>query len=177
MNTTRIVERPNYFVGMVITADDLRQEQEYMRDREWAHNRLHGWGVVSGLEVEATKPGSGRILVHPGSALDRCGREIVLTKAIEVEVPGASTSKRPECVDVVIAYGEEGIDPVPVGAEEGGLLPTRIREVPTISLVDCEDEQGPSLVLARIDLSRSAKTITARRIDNSVRPVVDMPGQ
>jgi hypothetical protein len=178
MEISRIVERPNYVVGMVLTADDLRQEQEYSRDRERAHNRLHGWGVVSGLEVEATKPGSGRVLVRPGSALDSHGREIVLTRSIEVEVPGATSSKRPDCVYVVITYGEEEFESAPVlGVEaEDEVAPTRIREVPAISVVEAGDDQGVSLVLARIDLSKTAKTITARRIDHSVRRVVDTPG-
>jgi hypothetical protein len=178
METTRIVERPNYVVGMVLTADDLRQEQEYTRDRERAHNRLHGWGVVSGLEVEATKPGSGRVVVSPGSALDGHGQEIVLTRSIEVDVSGATSSKRPDCVYVVIAYGEEEVEQVPVlGVEvEDEVVATRIREAPTVSVVEVEDDRGVSLMLARIDLSKTAKTITARRIDDSVRRVVGTAG-
>ncbi len=167
----RIVERPNYFAGKVLTEDDLRQEQEYSRDRERAHNRLHGSGVVSGLEVEATKPSSGKVVVRPGSAIDAYGREIVLTEAVEVDVLGLVPSKRPNSVHVVIAYGERGMAPVPVmgGNGDDRVEPSRIREVPVFDVVECEDEDGQHLVIARIDFPRSAKTITARQVHSSVR--------
>jgi hypothetical protein len=169
--TNRIVDRPIYYAGKVLTADDLRLEQDYRRDREWAHNRLHGWGVVSGLSVEATRPGSSRVVVRPGSALDGYGREIVLTAATLVDVSSLIASRRPGCVYVTIEYGEEGIDSVPaLGVdEEDGPMPGRIREVPTVTVVGRRDDQGPSLVLAKIELLPGAKSITARRIDNSVR--------
>ena len=48
-------ERVRYFARQLLTADDLTQEQEYLRGRMRRHNLfLHGWGVVCGAEVRAT---------------------------------------------------------------------------------------------------------------------------
>ena len=165
------MERPNYFAGQVLTEDDLRQEQEYFLDRERAHNRLHGWGVVSGLEVETTKPSSGKVVVQPGSAIDAYGREVVLTEAIAVDILGSLPSRRPDSVHVVVLYSEERTDPVPVVAvgEEDRVEPSRIREVPMVKVIECDDGDGSRLVIARIDLPRKARTITARFVDSSVR--------
>ena len=42
--------RVNYFPGRVLTADDLRRDQEQFRARQWLHNRmLHGYGVATVL--------------------------------------------------------------------------------------------------------------------------------
>ena len=50
----------NFVHGMVLTAADLAAEQEYHRGMRYLHNRLHGYGTVSGLEVTVSR---GRVLV------------------------------------------------------------------------------------------------------------------
>ena len=72
------VVRPNYFVGKILTAADFQQEQEYHREKSRRHNRfLHGWGVVSGLDVHIED--NATVIVSPGLALDCAGNELVLT--------------------------------------------------------------------------------------------------
>ena len=75
-NQLRLLKRVNYFFGQLLTAADLRAEQEYQRDLRRRHNCcLHGWGVACGLEVTVS---NAEISVTPGLALDCQGDEIVL---------------------------------------------------------------------------------------------------
>ena len=69
--------RVHFFDGRMITAEDLSAEQAYHREMRHLHNRLHGYGVVSGLIVaEADED----IQVSPGVAIDGLGRELILTE-------------------------------------------------------------------------------------------------
>ena len=47
------LERPHFVTGQILTADDLRAEQDYRAGEvRRRHNRLcHGWGIVDGLGV------------------------------------------------------------------------------------------------------------------------------
>jgi hypothetical protein len=45
--------RNNYFPGQLLTADDLARDQKYFRERLRRHNVALGFGVVSGLAIEA----------------------------------------------------------------------------------------------------------------------------
>jgi hypothetical protein len=52
MSQFRQPERPHFFTGQLLTADDLQAEQDYFRGKSRLHHRLlHGWGIVSGLGV------------------------------------------------------------------------------------------------------------------------------
>lgn len=160
----RVTERPAYFEGKVLTADDLRQEQEYHLDRQRAHNRLHGQGVVTGLEVRPTRPQSDAVVVAPGSAIDALGREIVLVSRVTVDLRTSVRGKRPRSADLVVVYGEEEVAPVPVGEET---WMSRIRETPRFVVGAHGDDAG--VVLARIRVPHVGEPITARMIDVSIR--------
>jgi len=72
----RQLERPHFFTGKLLIAEDLQREQDYHRNKVRLHNRfLHGWGVVAGLRVSLDK---GAVVVAPGLALDCAGNELVL---------------------------------------------------------------------------------------------------
>lgn len=84
------LKRPSYFAGQLLTADDLRAEQDYHIQARWQHNRmLHGYGIVVGLEVaiQENDESSTQIIVSPGYALDGWGREIVVTEPLSVYLP------------------------------------------------------------------------------------------
>jgi hypothetical protein len=70
--------RVNYTLGMILGAEDLRQDQRYQMARDDRHQRaLHGWGVACGLEVDI---GDGSELrVHPGMAVDAVGQTICIS--------------------------------------------------------------------------------------------------
>ena len=76
--------RNRYFSGKLLTVADYVLEQRYHIERRWLINRmLHGWGVVSGLEVEQRAGGGWR--VSAGMALDRQGRELIVHEALDLE--------------------------------------------------------------------------------------------
>ena len=97
-------ERTNFFEGRLLTAEDLRREQDYANAKRWLHNRLaHGSGVVEGLELDAGSTASPGVTVRPGAALDPRGREIVVLAPTEIKLPGLAG----EWWSVGIVYEEE----------------------------------------------------------------------
>jgi hypothetical protein len=82
-------KRNRYYTGRYLTAHDFRLEQGYFLSRHRLHNRqLHGWGIVCGLNVEEHKNPNcaNNVIIHPGIAIDCCGREIILERPQVVEV-------------------------------------------------------------------------------------------
>jgi hypothetical protein len=174
----RKLDRPRYFEGRLLTADDLRAEQEYLLDRLRAHNRLHGWGTVCGLEVEPTRPPSASIVVEPGLALDRLGREIILTEAVLVDLsPWRAGEAR--LVDVTACYREEptGWVPAVAGASDEA-EPSAIREGAQIQISESGGEPGTALSacvhLATVSIV-GGRQIEEADIDNGVRHTVEGP--
>lgn len=90
-------ERNRYFTGKYMAARDFQDEQTYFLSRHRLHNRLlHGWGIVCGLKVthhpdRRRNPDSECarrwVVVHPGIALDCCGRELIVPCEIAFELP------------------------------------------------------------------------------------------
>jgi hypothetical protein len=90
--------RNNYYRGKLLTERDFTDEQRYAADKLRLHNiALHGWGVVCGLAV---KPHPHcphlRAIIEPGLAIDTCGREIRVLKAVEIELPAETKKKGQE---------------------------------------------------------------------------------
>ena len=85
------LKRPRFFAGRLIDAATLQSEQDYHRRKYRRHNRsLHGFGIVSGLEVriDATADSDGRrIVVEPGVAIDYCGEEIAVSESVGFVLP------------------------------------------------------------------------------------------
>jgi hypothetical protein len=106
------VKRVRYFDGQVLTAEDFRDEQEYLRRRRFLHNRaLHGPGVVSGLSVGLSTDTPPQVVVGPGFALDAAGREIVLETEVRLALYAETSPQY-----VVIEYEERGTDRPPRAA-------------------------------------------------------------
>jgi len=146
------LERNRYFTGKFMTARDFQGEQDYTRSRQQLHNRMmHGWGIVSGLEVRPNPNKECRnatVVIKAGMGLDCCGREVILPTDYVLEVPrpgpaGDETAnqKAEEAHEqrlLCISYGEQDIELVPsiyddsgTGAEQAN----RIREVATFRLL------------------------------------------
>ncbi len=121
--------RPNFHTGQLLSADDLRAEQVYQRERARLHNRLlHGWGVVVGL---AARSSGGQIIVGPGLALDPYGDEIVLTRETTLSpLPGVAGCA---AQFVVARFRETLTEPVAVG---NGTEFRRVAYGATIELAD-----------------------------------------
>jgi len=89
MSQFRQFERPRFFTGKLLTADDLQAEQDYFRGKLRLHNRfLHGWGIVTGLGVTVDQGTT--VAVSPGVALDCAGNELVLSTAEQISLLGLS---------------------------------------------------------------------------------------
>jgi hypothetical protein len=84
------LERPAFFDGQRLTADDLADALAYERELRWLHNRsLHGWGIATGYPVTGAR-GARSAIVGPGYALDCAGRDLVLEDARELPVPAVA---------------------------------------------------------------------------------------
>ncbi len=70
--------RNRYFYGKLLDVFHFEMEQSYMNDKRWLLNRLvSGYGVVCGLNVKLGPDGQS-VVVSPGMAIDKCGREIMV---------------------------------------------------------------------------------------------------
>jgi hypothetical protein len=70
---------PRYFYGQLLQVRHFTAEHEYFKGKNWLTNRLAmGWGVACGLDVVPAPDEPGSVIVTPGFALDRFGREIVV---------------------------------------------------------------------------------------------------
>jgi hypothetical protein len=140
------IERPRYFHGQFLTAQDFADEQDYFLEKLRRHNRLlHGWGVVCGLRVAPTAK-SCAVVVSPGYALDPCGDEVLVEEEILLRLsppegpeqgdgPEAAETDAASCPDgawtVAIRYVEIPVRFVPGMGGSGdsdSLQASRIRE-------------------------------------------------
>jgi len=83
-----VIERVRYFPRQLLTADDMRAEQEYIREKLRQHNRhLHGWGVVCGCTVEVvTDAKNWQVRVCPGYVVGPQGDGIWISDCIDVDL-------------------------------------------------------------------------------------------
>jgi hypothetical protein len=151
--------RVNFVDGLMLTAADLAAEQEYHRGMRYLHNRLHGYGTVSGLEIAVTR---GRVRVSPGAGIDVLGREIVVTAPLILRLEPHRNARR-WVRDLVIVWREIPESPVP-GAD-GVVEFTRWLEQPEVMLVARGRAAPEGLMLAR--LTRTSRG--AVDVDTSVR--------
>jgi len=83
------LERVRYFPRQLITADDMRLEQEYFLEKQRRHNRfLHGWGIVCGFDVKA-HPITGapwNVDICSGYILGPYGDEIYSSKTVQYDL-------------------------------------------------------------------------------------------
>jgi hypothetical protein len=97
-------ERPRYFAGKLITAEDFELEQRYHIEKRRLLNRmLQGAGIVSGLGVVEGEQGT--VTVAPGFALDPHGREILVSEPQQLAIPDCG-----EPVSICLLYTEEETD-------------------------------------------------------------------
>lgn len=143
------IKRLNYFTHQFLREQDFKDEQAYHLEMRRRHNRsLHGWGVVTGLEVQ--KKGEREITVSPGMAIDKEGRELVLPEAVTRDF---GSFERSSHVYVTIAYAErwDEADHQAAGGVEGY---TRLTESPEIKETKQDPAKDGSVVtLARVHVN------------------------
>ena len=97
-------ERPRYFAGKLVTAEDFELEQRYHIDKRCLLNRmLQGAGIVSGLGVVEGEQGT--VTVAPGFALDPHGREILVPEPQQLAIPDCG-----EPISICLLYKEVETD-------------------------------------------------------------------
>jgi len=70
--------RNRYFYGKAMDVFHFDMEQRYFNEKRWLLNRLvSGYGVICGLNVTLGPDGQS-VIVSPGVAIDKCGKEIIL---------------------------------------------------------------------------------------------------
>lgn len=125
--------RPRYFFGQLLDVRHFESEQDYFRRKLSLLNQMvSGYGVVCGLDVKPG-PDDHSVIVEPGVALDKHGREIVVpchSKKVPIEsMPPVEPAKPSDTgpyeppggdchddnwVQLVICYSERKTDPEPV---------------------------------------------------------------
>lgn len=166
----RSFSRPRYFYGQLLDVRHFESEQAYFKRKHWMRNRLvDGFGVICGLDVVVGADGQS-VVVQPGVALDKQGREIVVparTKALPIPraqddgvlpdgverlnagtaTQGTQRSAGGHCdgewVRLVICYDECKSDPEPVmggGCESTRCSPGAIREGYSLALLPGQAE-------------------------------------
>lgn len=89
--------RNRYFYGKLLDVAQFELEQSYINGKRWLLNRLvSGYGVICGLNVQLGSDNQS-IIVTPGLAIDKCGREIMVCHPSEPQPlpappPQSSTS-------------------------------------------------------------------------------------
>lgn len=132
-------QRNAYRFGMLLDVFHFQRETHYSNSKRWLLNRLAlGYGVVCGLDVKAG-PEEDSIIVTPGFAIDKWGREIIVpaeTKPIAIPPELLPAPEKPpeqqqqdqeyegeykkrnddDWIRVMLCYHECEGDPVPVMA-------------------------------------------------------------
>jgi hypothetical protein len=118
-----------YHFGMLLGVADLDTEQGYHRAKTWLHTAwLHGEGAVWGLRVEV-RAEAGEVVVNPGLATDRNGRELSLAE--------------PQCLDIGRWFDERRPDDLAVVDDGAGGVLFRIHV--TLCADQCLDRPVPSI--------------------------------
>ena len=108
-NDMPMLQRPAFFPGQRLTADDLAATQQYHRELRWLHNRsLHGWGIVFGYAVTGAR-GERSVSLEPGYALDCLGRDLILSDGMEIAIPSVAGNEQggPETFYLTASYAED----------------------------------------------------------------------
>jgi hypothetical protein len=131
--------RNRYFYGKHLDVHHFELEQRYFNSKRWLLNRLvSGFGVVCGLNVvRSEEHNQDTVIVKPGLAIDKWGREIIVVKdsrpiKVAPPAPGSTGKGEEQYVYLCIEYLECEADPVPVLASECGTgqtcMPDEIHE-------------------------------------------------
>ncbi|MDQ6831682.1 MAG: D-(-)-3-hydroxybutyrate oligomer hydrolase, partial [Gemmatimonadota bacterium] len=92
VQTPSPLTRLNYFDGKFLRADDLRREQDYVRQLVQFSNQGLGAGVVYGMDT--VLDAQGRVSIGPGLAMDSTGRTLLIQSAAAFDIAGLIDASR-----------------------------------------------------------------------------------
>jgi Collagen triple helix repeat (20 copies) len=165
-----VFTRNHYFTGKLMVERDFTDEQRYFLGKDRRHDqRLHGWGTVCGLRVDPHEQEACRdrwVVIEPGTAIDCCGREIVVRRPEYFDFQSAflaqwqaengpdSKPETPSRMRITLCYAECPTEEVPVlfddcGCDDTACQPNRINESFTFGVrIGGDDAPADPLPLA-----------------------------
>jgi len=81
--------RVNFFSGRLLSADDMRQEQSAVNQRDRRLGTAIGSGVVRGLEVHAEADAANLLQIEAGLAITGCGEPLALDNPLRLRLAPA----------------------------------------------------------------------------------------
>lgn len=138
-------QRPRFFEGQYLGAEDLTAAVEYGRTQQASHLLgAHTWGIATGLQLKESPLPGGRVDVRilPGYAWDGFGRPIVVLAPYKIPellfsgitfqagVDDTDEGKKGRLVQIWLRYNEDATQNLPSefeGCQTGG-QPSRVRE-------------------------------------------------
>lgn len=129
--------RNHYFDGKFMVARDFTDETTYHSEKLRHHNaRLHGWGVICGLQVGAHPSDSCQdrfLTLTPGAAIDCCGHDILVADEDTIEIKSRlkelyekdRENLKLHTLQVCVKFRECGTEEVPVLYDECGCDETK----------------------------------------------------
>jgi hypothetical protein len=178
--------RLHYFNGRVLTAEDLRVEQDALRRRDARLGRALGEGVIEGLEVTRTDGARPAVAITAGTALTREGEVLALPRDVTVNVVPETSAADPGDALFVPCPGAATGTAIPVGTGAYLLLagpaagPSGL--APRVGLADggvarsCETRfvvEGIQFRLAEIDLE--SETLVPEALADPLRDLAARP--
>jgi hypothetical protein len=146
------LKRVNPFMGLMIDAQTWGDSHDYHRLVNQAHHlAMHGWGIVTGLEVDAADPADRSVWIRPGVAIDPEGRLIIVSQPFRYQI----TTDKPGLMFLVLMFREIPTQPA-ISIEDGSEKPSRLLEAYAIYERDRLPDQ-PHVELARISLTSDKK--------------------
>src|SRR4051812_28042846 len=135
-------ERVNYATGVLLQAEDFRDEQTYHRGRlATALAHLFGHGTIAGLRAvaPASEDNELELKVEPGLAIDRYGRLIEVAE--------------PWCIRLArwFAAQDTGALRAAVHRDDGNPVPAGVVTDLFLSLADCGRGKTPSFAQGPFD--------------------------
>ncbi|MBR0820225.1 hypothetical protein [Bradyrhizobium liaoningense] len=173
--------RNNYFTGKMMGASDFIAETHFHQEKMRLHQaRLHGWGVVCGLNVfqHPNQDCQRRyVRVEPGSAVDCCGHDILVPEEEMLDLLtykkvaelAKEDPRRIHALGICVRYVECPTENVPVlyddcGCDDNGCAPNRILESYAFDVT-----VDPALTpLPRVQPAELASVVFARAAEASL---------
>jgi hypothetical protein len=141
----RTLTRNHYFTGKLLVERDFTDEQWFFREKiRLHHQRLHGTGVVCGLEIRQYPNPNCQdrlVILRPGSAVDCCGHDILVAHEETFDitnVPAVNAliqvnDTKSHVLEFCLAWRECPTEEIPVlydecGCDDTQCAPNRILE-------------------------------------------------
>jgi hypothetical protein len=166
LNQTRFIERLQFFTGQRLLAADLQGLEAFNREMRWLHNQsLHQPGIGNGFAVSGQK-GDRQVTIGPGLAIDRDGREIVLTQDQQEPVPpvAGEADGSPARYDLTVAYPPDA-DLEETELRAGICHPPgviRLKEEPVFCWIRLDDNGQPKDPNHKREIATGQRLVLAR---------------